>query len=432
MTSARPRTDDRSRSKAAAALSLLALGSVTAIVATLESFPSHLIAAALLLASALFALDGVIHRGARRVIELTAAALAAAASVIVLLGSIDLVADVATIVLWGCAIWLARGAFSVRSKLAPALPPNAAVMFWNPKSGDGKALAVELADEARARGIKPIELRRDDDLRELVLAEIALGADALAAAGGDGTQAIVAAIAAENDLPFACIPAGTRNHFALDLGVDRDDLIGSLDAFVNGAEKRVDLGEVNGQVFVNNVSLGLYAEAVQREDYRGAKLRTLLDMAPEVAGPDGSGLQLEWVGGDQSGEAEDAVAILISNNRYRVGRMLSSGTRPSIDDGLLGVTVFETATPRSGDGVLRRPWREWTTPEIELAASGPVAAGIDGEATTLSPPLRFRIRHRALRVRIAGHHPGVSPSAALPDKLVDLPAALWRTARAPR
>lgn len=427
MTSARPRTDDRSRSKATAALSLLALGSVTAIVATLESFPSHLIAAALLLASALFALDGVIHRGARRLIELTAAALAAAASVIVLLGSIDLVADVATIVLWGCGIWLARGAFAVGSKLSPAAPPSAAVMFWNPKSGDGKALAAGLADEALARGIKPIELQRDDDLRQLVLAEIAAGADALAAAGGDGTQAIVAAVAADNDLPFACIPAGTRNHFALDLGVDRDDLVGALDAFTNGGEKRVDLGEVNGQVFVNNVSLGLYAEAVQHEDYRGAKLRTLLDMAPDVAGPEGSGLELEWAGdGDQG--SEDAVAILISNNRYRVGRLLSSGTRPSVEDGLLGVTVFETATPGAGDGLLRRPWREWTTPEIELDAPGPVAAGIDGEATMLDAPIRFRIRPRALRVRIANHHPGVSPSAALPDRLFELPGALWRTA----
>ena len=239
MTSARPRTDDRSRSKATAALSLLALGSVTAIVATLESFPSHLIAAALLLASALFALDGVIHRGARRLIELTAAALAAAASVIVLLGSIDLVADVATIVLWGCGIWLARGAFAVGSKLSPAAPPSAAVMFWNPKSGDGKALAAGLADEALARGIKPIELQRDDDLRQLVLAEIAAGADALAAAGGDGTQAIVAAVAADNDLPFACIPAGTRNHFALDLGVDRDDLVGALDALPTAARNEL-------------------------------------------------------------------------------------------------------------------------------------------------------------------------------------------------
>jgi len=429
MTTTRPISDHGSRSRAIAALVLLALGVVTAVLATLESFPTHIVAAVLLFVAFLLALDAVINRGLRRTLELTSAVVLAAATIVLLLGTIELAADLATIAFWGVGIWLARGAFSAGSKLSPASPPAAAVMFWNPKSGDGKALVAGLADEARARGIKPIELCRGDDLRQLVLAEIDAGADALAAAGGDGTQAIVAAVAADNDLPFACIPAGTRNHFALDLGVDRDDLVGALDAFTNGGEKRVDLGEVNGQVFVNNVSLGLYAEAVQHEDYRGAKLRTLLDMAPEVAGPEGRGLELEWSGdGDQS--SEDAVAILISNNRYRVGRLLSSGTRPSIEDGLLGVTVFETATPGAADGLLRRPWREWTTPDIELNAPGPVAAGIDGEATMLDAPIRFRIRPLALRVRIANQHPGVSPSAALPDKLLELPAALWAAARA--
>ena len=416
------------RIKAIAALTLLALGLVTAILATVWGFPAHLAAAALLVLAALLALDAVIQRAVRRWLELGAALVLAAASLYLLVGRLELIADLATIVLWGSGIWLARAAFGTSASLKPASSPRAAVMFWNPKSGDGKALAAGLAGEAQARGIKPIELRRDDDLKQLVLAEIDAGADALAAAGGDGTQAIVAGLAAEHDLPFACIPAGTRNHFALDLGVDRDDLVGSLDAFTNGGEKRVDLGEVNGHVFVNNVSLGLYAEAVQREDYRGAKVRTLLDMAPEVAGPNGSGLELDWAG-FSAGANEDAVAILISNNRYRVGRLLSSGTRPSIEDGLLGVTVFETATPGPADGLLRRPWREWTTPEIELDAPEPVAAGIDGEATMLDAPIRFRIRPRALRVRIANHHPGVSPSAALPDKLIDLPAALWEKAR---
>ena len=109
-------------------------------------------------------------------------------------------------------------------------------------------------------------------------------------AGGDGSQAIVAAVAAELDLPYACIPAGTRNHFALDLGVDRDDVVGALDAFVEGGrERRVDLAEVNGRVFVNNVSLGVYAEAVQRSGYRDAKLRTLLDTVPDALGPSGAG-----------------------------------------------------------------------------------------------------------------------------------------------
>src|SRR5204862_1139556 len=111
---------------------------------------------------------------------------------------------------------------------------------------------------------------------------------------GDGTQAIVASIAAGHGIPYACIPAGTRNHFALDLGVDRDDVVGALDAFVDGGERRVDLAEVNGQVFVNNVSLGVYAEAVQDEGYRDAKLRTIVDTAPRLLGPQAQRLDLQW------------------------------------------------------------------------------------------------------------------------------------------
>src|SRR4029450_9058986 len=147
-----------------------------------------------------------------------------------------------------------------------------------------KATRFKLAEEARARGIEQIELGPESDLGALVRQAIDGGADALAMAGGDGSQAIVAAAAAEHGLPYACIPAVTRNHFALDLGVDRDDVVGALDAFVDGGEHLVDLGEVNGRVFVNNVSMGLYAEAVQSKGYRDAKIRTLLDTAPAGLG----------------------------------------------------------------------------------------------------------------------------------------------------
>src|SRR5437588_681890 len=147
---------------------------------------------------------------------------------------------------------------------------------------------------------------------------VGIGAATWARAGGDGSQAIVAMIAAELDLPYACIPAGTRNHFALDLGVARDDVVGALDAFVDGGERRVDLAEVNGRVFVNNVSLGLYAEAVQRAGYREAKIRTLLDTVPDVIGPDAQPPHLHWRGRD--GE-ESGRAVLVSNDVYRLGRV---------------------------------------------------------------------------------------------------------------
>jgi diacylglycerol kinase family enzyme len=299
------------------------------------------------------------------------------------------------------------------------------VLFYNPKSGGGKAEKLHLAEEARALGIEPIELKLGTDLEQLVRRAVADGADALAMAGGDGSQAVVAMVAAEQGLPYACIPAGTRNHFALDLGVDRDDVIGALAAFVGGRERRVDLAEVNGRVFVNNVSLGLYAEAVQREGYREAKLRTILDTLPEALGPEGKGLDLRWTG-PRGNQHSSGAAILVSNNRYRLGRAVGSGTRPRIDDKLLGITVASLSA--GGLRLIQRPWREWSTPTFEVDADGPIAAGIDGEAVTLDTPLRFRILPAALGVRIAAAHPGASPSAAIPDGAWETVLALARIA----
>ena len=224
------------------------------------------------------------------------AGLALAGALVLLLAGGSTFADLLVVAGLLVTLAAARATLAVHVDLPGASAPRRPVLFFNPKSGGGKAERFALADEARARGIEPIELGPPWDLEGLVRDAVADGADGLAMAGGDGSQAIVAAIAAELDLPYACVPAGTRNHFALDLGVDRDDVVGALDAFVDGGERRVDLAEVNGRVFVNNVSLGLYAEAVQRDGYRDAKLRTLLDTVPDVLGPDGGDLDLRWSG----------------------------------------------------------------------------------------------------------------------------------------
>jgi hypothetical protein len=169
------------------------------------------------------------------------------------------------------------------------------------------------------------------------------------------------------------------------------------------------------------VSLGLYADAVQREGYRDAKLRTILDTVPDVLGPDGAGLDLQWTGPGAS-EHSSGAAILVSNNRYRLGMAVGSGTRPRIDDGLLGITVVGAPTGRGPSRRLpQRPWREWSAPDFEVRADRATAAGVDGEALVLEPPMSFAIRPGVLRVRIARAHPGASPSTALPD---DLPGTL--------
>jgi diacylglycerol kinase family enzyme len=410
---------------------LAALASVVVLVilgidVVLSQFPRGLIVLAGLALALTAAWYGLTRTGGARLLGSGIAILAVAVTVAVLIADGDHVAQ-ALVVVVGLALMVlaTRAAFRIPALLDPAPDPRRPVLFYNPKSGGGKAEKFHLADEARARGIEPVELKLGTDLEQLVRGAVADGADALAMAGGDGSQAVVAMVAAERGLPYACIPAGTRNHFALDLGVDRDDVIGALDAFVGGRERRVDLAEVNGRVFVNNVSIGIYAEAVQREGYREAKLRTILDTLPEVLGPEGKGLDLRWAGpgGD---EHSSGAAILVSNNRYRLGRAVGSGTRPKIDDELLGVAV--ASMPAAGRRLLQRPWREWAVPTFEVDADGPIAAGIDGEAVTLDAPLRFRILPAVLRVRIAAAHPGASPSAAMPEGAWETVLALTRIA----
>ena len=250
-------------------------------------------------------------------------------------------------------------------------------------------------------------LRPDQDLAALVADAVAGGADALGMAGGDGSLAVVATAARAYGLPFVCVPAGTRNHLALDLGVERHDLVGALDAFTNGLERRIDVREVNGRLFLNNVSLGVYGDAVRRPTYRDAKVRTLLATADEVLGPSAEAPGLQLVD-DLGREHVDPVVVLVSNNPYAVDRPLVSGSRPALDSGRLGVVVLDAPRQRA-----QRPGRAWSATSLEVNASSSVHAGVDGEAVDLSPPLEFVIRPRALRVRISARHPGLSPAGRM-------------------
>ncbi len=171
--------------------------------------------------------------------------------------------------------------------LVPVGAAASAVLIINLKSGGGKAERFDLAAEARRLGVEPIVLHPGDDLLELAEGAIERGAQVVGMAGGDGSQALVATVATRRDVAHVCVPAGTRNHFALDLGLDRDDVVGALDAFTDGAfERRIDLARVNDRVFVNNASLGVYAKVVQSEAYRDAKLQTWTRMLPDLLGPD--------------------------------------------------------------------------------------------------------------------------------------------------
>ena len=401
------------RFHAIAALALMAAACVVLVITASRAFPRGLLMAVLLVLAFGVALEALGRVGRVRTLLLVLSGLLVLGAITVLLTGRVLAETAVAFVLFGLSMLAARQASRIKKVLPPAPRPSHAVVFWNAKSGGGKAAAAHLDVEARARGIEPIELMGGEDWIQVVRDAVARGADGLAAAGGDGTQALVATIAAEHDLPFACIPAGTRNHFALDLGVDREDVVGALDAFVGGGERRVDLAEVNGRVFVNNVSLGLYAEAVQSAGYRDAKLQTMLDTVPAFIGPTPTEDNDLRFTGPSDIEGRKAIVVMVSNNSYRVGTLVGSGTRPRIDDGLLGVGVLAAA---SADGGRRPAWRQWEAESFEVESERPVPAGVDGEALMFDPPLRFTIRKGVLRVRIAPQHPGLSPSAAQPDQ----------------
>jgi diacylglycerol kinase family enzyme len=289
----------------------------------------------------------------------------------------------------------------------PANPPRRPVLFVNPGSGGGKAAHAGVAERAHEKGIEVVILAAGQNLAALAGEAVAAGADALGMAGGDGSLAVVAAVAAAHGIPFVCIPAGTRNHFALDVGVDRHDVIGALDAFTDGVERQIDMAEVNGRAFLNNASLGIYGDAVRSPAYRDAKVHTLLETAAEVMGPSAEAPALYLVD-DLGREHRDLAVVLVSNNPYALDRPLARGTRPTLGGGQLGIVVVDAP----GDSP-RPPGRAWNAPGLEVSAAEPVHAGVDGEAVQLSPPLRFAIRPAALRVRISLRHPGASPSARL-------------------
>ena len=220
-------------------------------------------------------------------------------------------------------------------------------------------------------------LQRGDDLETLARDAVRAVPTRLGMAGGDGSQAIVAGVAMEHDLPFVCIPAGTRNHLALDLGVDRDDVVGSLEAFIDGYERRIDLGLVNGRVFVNNVSLGVYAEIVQSDAYRDQKLKTAGDMLPELFGPGSETFDFDLESAD--GPIDDACMVLVSNNVYELERLAGFGTgyastrACSVSSrsryGMRATSRSSSRSKLAGRVGSFSGWHHWSVPVLEVRSS---------------------------------------------------------------
>jgi diacylglycerol kinase family enzyme len=423
--------------RASAIVALAAGGAVFAVtIAGLVEEPLSLMVALAGLGMAIAAASYAVTRaGARRVVAAAVAVLALVAPLVLVVASgrlLHVLLLIALLVLAGAATRhaLGRDIRSLKSGPTPGVavgPATHPVLIMNAKSGGGKVERFQLVEEARRRGVEPIVLAPGDDLRQLAEQAVARGADVIGMAGGDGSQAAVAAVATAHDVGFVCVPAGTRNHLAMDLGLDRDDVVGALDAFEVAVERRIDLGLVDDRVFVNNATAGLYAKIVRSPAYRDRKVGTALELLPELLGPHAAPFDLRFTGPD--GTAQPAAhLIMVANNRYELGHPEGFGSRRRIDAGTLGIVAARLQSPADTARVDRmhasgstrpRGWVEWTDTTFEIRSAEPAV---------LDPPIRFQILPTALRMRIPPHAPGYSPAAAVPTPGWATLTALWQTA----
>ena len=358
------------------------------------------------------------RRGVLRWVSLAVAVLAPIAVIVA-----HAIAGLLWIAILAAAVWLLAGV-TARLALAgdrspdwrmpeyPAQPAAAhPFLIMNPKSGGGKVGKFDLKRKAEGLGAEVFLMDGPEEVDVAAVARdaVARGADLLGVAGGDGTQALVAGIAAQHGLPFVVITAGTRNHFALDLGLDRDDPSACLTALSDGVELRVDLGEISGQTFVNNASFGAYAEVVESPAYRDDKLGTTLDLLPDLLqGNRGARFTARADGTELDGPQ----AVLVANNPYGSGDIAGLGRRFRLDRGVLGIIGVSVASARQAADLLRGRHSTGvvvlTTKRVVISTDAPeIPVGIDGEAVTLPAPVVCTIHPGALRVWVPRHRPGV-------------------------
>jgi diacylglycerol kinase family enzyme len=258
----------------------------------------------------------------------------------------------------------------------------AGLLLINPRAGRARPSAEELRAEAERLGVEARVVGESENAAEIARTA---SADVLGAAGGDGSVASVAAVAVERDLPFVCVPFGTRNHFARDVGLDRGDPFAALGAF-DGEERRVDMVRVGDRRFLNNVSLGVYASLVHRREHHRKRGEVL------------AGLRALWLGlgrqrgvwAELDGEPVRARIVLVANNAYRLS-LFSIGERERLDEGRLHLYAAK--------GVLPHAWEERDGERFLLEAPGErLAAAIDGEPVELETPLELAVEPGALRV----------------------------------
>jgi diacylglycerol kinase family enzyme len=323
------------------------------------------------------------------------------------------------------AIWWSR-----RRPHLPAAPvkrvrPKHPVVIINPLSGDGKANQYGLADAAEGLGLEVVTFEKGDDLQQLAHDAVDRGADLLMMAGGDGSLAAGAEVAMQRGVRFACVPVGTRNHFAMDLGLDRGDPVQALNAGIDGVEVDVNVGHVGGQVFLNNVSFGIYAEAIADPDYRDHRVESVADATKDTVEGDSDqhGLAVQT----PSGETRNRIdVLLVSNNPYQFIGPPDYGGRAALDTGRLGIVLAGgEESARGHDHPAMEKWSALTVTVQSPAAT--IDAGVDGELVTFDAPVEMNntsVLRVLLPTQIVAREMKASPTALSAAALEHLSGAL--------
>lgn len=284
-----------------------------------------------------------------------------------------------------------------------------AVVILNPLSGSGMYQPT-VRRAARERLIDVRELRTGHRAEALARDAVREGAKVLIAAGGDGTVSAVAAVAVEHDIPLVVVPCGTRNHFAKDCGADVTDPAGELAALEDGHEMRIDVGTINGQVFLDNVSVGFYAAMVSDPDYRRRRIRVAARYVQRALFRGRPRTSLNMPVPPRVVAPEQVLVALVSNNAYFPGVAPGPALRPRLDEGMLWVYLMGlpgahrplSARVTRGTGRLisgRTLVAAWPTAQQTMTTdSSSIPVGVDGEPAELDTPLEFTICPRALRL----------------------------------
>jgi YegS/Rv2252/BmrU family lipid kinase len=278
----------------------------------------------------------------------------------------------------------------------------------------GKADRASVEEALRTAGIGgEVELVAGDRIEERVRSHVEGGARLIIVGGGDGSVGAAASALAGSDATLGILPLGTLNHFARDLGIPAD--LGKAAALIaKGRERAVDVAQVNGRTFVNNSAIGLYPlMVVDRENQqhrlgRSKRLAMLVASFRTLAKFHDDRLTLT---SNEGRSSVDTPLLFVGNNEYRVA-MPGAGSREALDDGHLcvlvmrkkGVPGFLAATARALIGLAREDdmVRIDDVERLRVDSSrASLTVSIDGETCRMKPPLDYRIRKGALRVRVA-------------------------------